>query len=200
MNYKIDKSVLEAEERETLEALLLKAKVNPEAAQEEMKGDEPEVPSKKKPTQKAEVEDMETKKSATTEQLAAVQEELAAFKKSMEMQQFATIAKKYAPLGKKEDELAETLYNMKKSDEASYNAFVGVLDEHLALVEKSGLFGEIGKSASGSATSGGVEAKVEAKAAEIMKADPNVTYDAAIAKAWEESPELMAEYDAEYLK
>ena len=45
----------------------------------------------------------------------------------------------------------------------------------------------------------GAVAKAEAKAAEIMKADPNATYTEAIAKAWED-PALMAEYDAEYMR
>ena len=42
-----------------------------------------------------------------------------------------------------------------------------------------------------------MEAKIEAKAQDIMKSE-NVDYTTAIAKAWETSPELMAEYDAAY--
>ena len=200
--FKIDKSAFTAEELEQYEALIAKAKVDPEAAGEEMEDEKPDIPPKK-PAKKAEVESMEdTKKSApaepeTSAALEAVQKELAEFKKSVEMQTFTTMAKKYAPLGKKEDELAQTLYNLKKSDEGSYNAFVSVLDEHLDLVEKSGVFGEIGKSAGGYSTAGGAVAKVETKAKEIMKADPNMSYTEAIAKAWED-PALAAEYDAEY--
>ena len=59
------------------------------------------------------------------------------------------------------------------------------------------MFGEIGKSAGGYSTAGGAVSKAETKAKEIMKADPDMTYEAAIAKAWED-PVLMAEYDAEY--
>lgn len=201
--HKIDKSKFNAEQLAAYEELMVigKADVDPESAEEEMEEFLPSTPPKK--TKKAEVEDMEeTKKSApevdTSAALEAVQKELAEFKKSVEMQEFVTMAKKYAPLGKKEDELGKQLYNLKKSDEASYDAFVGVLDEHLALVEKSGLFAEIGKSAGGYSTGGSVQDKIEAKAAEIRKADPSMNYTQSIAKAWEDNPELFAEYDDEY--
>ena len=201
--HKIDKSKFTAEQLAAYEELMVigKADVDPEAAEEEMEEFLPGTPPKK--TKKAEVEDMEeTKKSApeaeTFAALEAVQKELAEFKKSVEIQEFVTMAKKYAPLGKKEDELGKQLYNLKKSDEASYDAFVGVLDEHLALVEKSGLFAEIGKSAGGYSAGGSVQDKIEAKAAEIRKADPSMNYTQSIAKAWEDNPELFAEYDDEY--
>ena len=96
------------------------------------------------------------------------------------------------------DDLADQLYNLKKSDQAMYETCISMMDKQAALIEKSPLFGEIGKSAGGHTTAGGAEAKADAKAREIMKADPNIGYDAAIAKAWTENPELMAEYDAEY--
>ena len=194
---KIDKSVFSAEELAQYEALIAKATVDPEAAEEEVEDEKPPVPPKK--TEKAEVDDVEdTKKSAPEEMAPEIKkalEEVAELKKSMEMAQMAEVAKKYAPLGK--EGLAQTLYDMKKSNEANYNAYITVLDEHLALVEKSGLFAEIGKSAGGQST-GGVESKIDAKAAEIMKADPNMDYDTAVCKAWEQNPDLLAEYDQEY--
>lgn len=110
------------------------------------------------------------------------------------------IAKKYSILGEKPEELGEKLYNLKKSDEAMYNTCISMLDKQVDMIEKSGFFAEIGKSGhSGGSYNGlsGTEAKVDAKAQEIMKADPNMTYEAAIAKAWED-PVLAAEYDAEY--
>lgn len=192
----IDKSRFNAAQLAQYEALVAigKADVDPEAAEEEMEDEKPDFPPKK--TEKVETKE-ETMKSDTQAALEAVQAELAAFKKSAEMKEFSDIAKKYAPLGKKEEELAQQLYDMKKSGDSTYNAFVGVLDEHLALVEKSGLFGEIGKSAGNVTAGGSVEAKIEAKAGEIMKSE-NVDYATAVAKAWETSPELAAEYDAEY--
>lgn len=168
---RIDKSAFTPEERATYEALIAKASVE------------------------AEDETPAVEKSASPELTAALAE-LAELKKSIDMKEFTEIAKKYAPLGKKEDELAQILYDLKKSNEANYNAFVSVLDESLGLVEKSGTFAEIGKSASGPSVSG-AEAKAAAKAQEIMKADPTMNYTSAIAKAWED-PEIMAEYDEEY--
>lgn len=200
MAIKIDKSIFDAEELATYEALVAKATVDPEAAQKEMEEDTPPAPSKKE-TKKAEVEDVEeTKKSdapAVTPEIETALTELKELKKSIEMKEMTEVAKKYAPLGKKEDELAQTLYDMKKSNEANYNAYIAILDESLGIVEKSGLFAEIGKSAGDAGTSGGAVAKAESKAKEIMKADPNMDYTTAIAKAWED-PALMAEYDAEY--
>lgn len=199
--FTIDKSKFTAEQLAAYEELVAigKADVDPEAAEEEMKGDKPVVPPKKKPTEKAEVEDpMETKKSAPEQspEIKAALDELANLKKSFEMKEMTEVAKKYAPLGKKEAELAQTLYEMKKSNEANYNAYITILDESLALVEKSGVFAEIGKSAGNSGNGNSVEAKVEARAQEIMKSE-NCDYVTAVAKAWDD-PALAAAYDESY--
>ena len=200
MAIRIDKSVYTPEELATYEALIAKGTVvDPEAGEDGMEGDVPAAPPKK--TKTAEVDDMdETKKSANPEESPAIKaalEEMRALKKSYEMDQMTKIAKKYAPLGKKEDELAQTLYDMKKSNEASYNAYIAILDESLGIVEKSGLFSEIGKSAGGASTANSAVEKAEARAKEIMKSD-SCDYATAIAKAWIEDPELMDEYDDEY--
>lgn len=200
---KIDKSVFTAEELEQYEALISKATVDTKAAEEEEEDKKPANPPEKKPTEKAEEEEMEKKndckKSAEpSPELTAALADLADLKKSFEMKEMTQVAKKYAPLGKKEDELAQTLYDMKKSNEANYNAYIAVLDESLGLVEKSGVFAEIGKSAGGFSSAAGAKGKIEAKANEIMKSDPKMDRATAIAKAWEQSPELMAEYDEEY--
>lgn len=191
----IDKSAFTPEELMQYESLIAKAKVevDPEAAEMEMEGEKPPFPQKK-PAEKAEVETME--KSAPPELTAAL-ERMERLEKSIEMKEFAEIAKKYAPLGEREDELAQTLYDMKKSNEGNYDAYINILDKSLAMVEKSGLFAEIGKSAYGGSAPSGAVAKVEAKAQSIMKSDPSMDYNTAIAKAWED-PALMAEYDAEY--
>ena len=199
--FTIDKSKFTAEQLATFEELVAigKADVDPAAAEEEMEEEKPTVPPKKKPTEKAEVEDpMETKKSATEQspEIKAALEELANLRKSYEMDKMIEVAKKYAPLGKKEDELAKTLYDMKKSNPANYEAYITILDESLGIVEKSGLFTEIGKSAGNSGSGNSVEAKVEARAQEIMKSE-NCDYVTAVAKAWED-PALAAEYDESY--
>ena len=191
---KIYKSNFSAEELEQWNALVAKGSVAPEEAQEDMDGYVPESPEKK-PTKKAEVEDMN--KSASPEITAAL-ERMEALEKSFAMKEFTEIAKKYAPLGEKEDELAQRLYDMKKSNAANYDAYIAVLDKSLGLVEKSGLFTEVGKSAGGYSTSGGAVAKVEAAANEIMKSDATLTREEAIAKAWIDNPEFVREYEAEY--
>ena len=194
--YTIDKSRFTAEEREQYEALIAKAKVDPEAAEEEMDKEKPVEPSEK-PTEKAEVKDVEETKKSEAPELTAALERLATLEKSYEMREFSEIAKKYAPLGEKEEELAQTLYDMKKSNEANYNAYIAILDKSLGIVEKSGVFAEIGKSATGT-TGGSVVDKIEAAADEIQKSDETMTRVAAVAKAWEAHPELVKEYEAEY--
>ena len=193
----LDLSKFSAEEKAQYDALVAKASVDPEAAQDEMEDDAPPA-NPEKNTKKAEVTDVEdTKKSAPAPELQTALDELASLKKSFEMKEMTEIAKKYAPLGKKEDELAQTLYDMKKASPANYDAYIKILDESLDIVNKSGLFAEIGKSAGGQSTANSAVEKVEAKAKDIMKADPSIDYDTAIAKAWDD-PALAAEYDAEY--
>ena len=123
-----------------------------------------------------------------------------AFIEEQKQKEQIEVAKKYDILGQKPEELGKQLYELKKSDEAMYNTCISMLDGQLALIEKSPMFAEIGKSGhSGTSYNGlsGAEAKAEAKAQELMKADPNMTHTAAIAKAWED-PQIAAEYDAEY--
>ena len=90
---------------------------------------------------------------------------------------------------------------MKKSGDGVYNEYISVLDKSLDVLNKSGLFGEIGKSAYQSApTYGGIaksdaETKIDAIAADIMKSNPTMDRVQAIAKAWEEHPELAVEYE-----
>ena len=196
----IDKSAFTAEELATYEALIAKATVDPEANKEEVEEEVPPVPAKKqtkKPVEKEDDDPVETKKSAEqSPELKQAMEELAALKKSFEMKDMTEVAKKYAPLGKKEDELAKTLYDMKKSNPANYDAYIAILDESLGFVEKSGLFAEIGKSAGNSGSGSSIEAKVDAKAQEIMKSE-NCDYVTAVAKAWDD-PDLAAEYDDHY--
>lgn len=203
MAIKIDKSLFDEEELATYNALIAKATVDPEANQEEMQEEVPNDPPKKN-TKKAEVEDMEeTKKSANTETPEVPEFVANAIAKSeefmtrIEKQEMTEVAKKYSILGEKPEELGEKLYNLKKSDPAMYDTCITMLDNQVALIEKTGVFGEIGKSAGGASIAGSAVDKADAKAKEIMKANPNMDYTTAIAKAWED-PALMAEYDAEY--
>ena len=215
---KIDKSRFDAAELAQWNALIAKGMVDPEAGEEEMEEEKPPFPPKKptekgcggkKSTCKAEFEDeaydeeddgmdkaCRTKKSASPALTAAL-ERLANLEKSAEMKECHDIAKKYAALGEDEDELAQTIYEMKKSNDSNYNAYIKALDQSLDIVEKSGLFAEIGKSARGFSGGSAVD-KIEAAATELQKSDPTMNRADAIAKSWENHPELMAEYDAEY--
>lgn len=186
---KVDKSLLTEEERNQYEALIAKASVEVD------ENDPADVDAPATDEGKEEGKDVEAKKSVSPE-IAAALTRLETLEKSIEMKEFSEIAKKYAPLGEKEEDLAKTLYDMKKSSPESYDAYISVLDKSLGLVEKSGMFAEIGKSASG--TTGNAVDKVESAANEIMKADPNMTREQAIAKAWIDHPELIAEYESSY--
>ena len=205
MSIKIDKSVFTPDELETYKALIAKATVDPEAGEKEMEDEAPETPPKKRNVFEEEwsEEDVDTEKGCNTRKsadpaLAAALARMEKLEKSIAMQEFTELAKKYAVLGENEQELANTLYEMKKSNEANYDAYISVLDKSLGLIEKSGIFTEIGKSGAGYSAAHGTVGKVEAIASEIRKSNPDMSYEQSIAKAWENNPELIAEYDREY--
>lgn len=214
MSIKIDKSLFTEAERAQYEALIAKATVDPEAGEDEMEKEMPEKEERRKrPDIEVEFDDdnfeddeirgldksncKKCKKSADPA-LAAAMGRLENLEKSLAMKEFTEIAKKYAPLGENEEDLAKTLYDMKKSNPSNYDAYISVLDKSLGLVEKSGLFVEIGKSTGAYGSVAGTVGKVEQLASEIMKSDTNMTREQAIAKAWTDHPELIAEYDKEY--
>lgn len=207
MKVRIDKSLFDATELEQYYALIAKASVAVDDEEDEDAPDfefetpeQTEEQGEEEEKEEAEKEEKKFEKSAISPEIIAMREELAELRKSYEMKEYAEIAKKYAPLGKDEAELATKLYDMKKSNEANYNAYIEVLDEHLEMVNKSGLFQEIGKSAGGYNNTGKTQDKIWAKAEAYMKSGAAKDYTAAVAKAWQESPELMEEYDAEYFQ
>ena len=197
---KIDKSRFTPEELTTYKALIAKAVVPDDEGMEEEKPDFP--PRRKVVDEEVAVEEEETEKCATRKSadpaLTAALERMERLEKSIEMKEFTEIAKRYAALGEDEEELAYTLYDMHKSDPDNYAAYVKILDKSLAMVEKSGLFAEIGKSAGGYSTAGGTVEKVHQIAGDLMKSDPGMSREQAIAKAWTDHPELVEEYDREY--
>lgn len=202
----IDKHKLDPDELAEFERLIAKSKVDPKAAQEELEDHDPPVtPPKKKTTEKEDDPVEDTKKSAPAEP-EVPQFVKDAIKKSEEFiegvqkKEMVEVAKKYEILGQKPEELGAQLYDLKKSNEGMYNTCISMLDSQLALIEKSPVFAEIGKSGNrGSSVAGGTtEDKIDAKAREIMKSDHDISYTDAVAKAWIENPDLAAEYDAEY--
>lgn len=194
---KIDKSRLSAEEQATFDELMKKVQVEKEDP------DEPEnkfPPKKNPPADEPEEGDDEVKKAFQAE-IEDMRKNMEALQKSNDMKEMHEIAKKYTLLGKKEDELAETLYKMKNHSAETYDAYIAALDQNMALVEKSGLFTEIGKSGNSGAYVGtDAESKIEKAATELRKSNPNMSYYDSIEKAWEEHPELAAEYDKSYME
>ena len=124
-------------------------------------------------------------------------EGLKKFREDAEARELSEVAKRYAIIGKKEDELVPLFKSLRAAGGTAYNDMIAVLDQAVAAVEKSGAFSEIGKSGHGSGAVGAAEAKVEAIAKGYMEKDSSLDYASAMAKAWEDNPELMAEYEAE---
>ena len=102
---------------------------------------------------------------------------------------------KYEIIGKKPDELAAKLYELKKAGGTVYADYIALLDENVTAVEKGGLFKAIGSDNSGSSDTIG---KISAAAGEIAKSTNTGVTPESIVKAWENNPELAAAYEAEY--
>ncbi len=208
---KIDKNKLTAEELAQYEALTKKASVEGVEKAEEEEGKKKSTagqggeddPPANEPTKEEEAEKGDQKKleKAFDQEFADLKKNMEKLQKSHDMEEARQVAKKYTLLGKKEEDLAETLYEMKKSGSGTYDQYIALLDENLALVEKGGLFSEIGKSGNtGTFVGSDTESKIEAAAAEIRKSDPDMPYSASIAKAWEEHPDLAADYEKSYME
>ncbi|RKJ46559.1 hypothetical protein D7X98_04180 [bacterium 1XD8-76] len=124
-------------------------------------------------------------------------EGLKKFREESEERELKEVAKRYAIIGKKEEELVPLFKSLRAAGGTAYNDMIAVLDQAVAMVEKSGAFSEIGKSGHSSGTMGSAEAKVEAIAKGYMEKDSSLDYASAIAKAWEDNPDLMSEYEEE---
>lgn len=222
----IDTEKLTKEERDIYKALTRKAQVTdddipeeeivddiPEEEDVEKEDDEMDVDKcgdrfKKEDDVEVEKEDYDeadldkcspkVKKSIMSE-MEALKKNIEALTKQKEMDEMMSVAKKYEPLGNDTQEVAETLYELKKTAPKQYDKYVRLLDENLDVVTKSGIFTEIGKSGYiGARVESTVTGKIEAKASEIMKSNPEISRFDAVEKAWQESPELAREYEADY--
>lgn len=191
----VDKSLLSPEEAATLDALVAKACKTEKACGKETCQKEDMPAGKVDPEQAMEQEEDNSELPPAVKKALEEVEEL---KKSYEMKELESVAKKYEILGKKASEEAATLYDLKKSGESNYNAYIAALDAQVDLVEKSGMFAEIGKSGNynySSVAKSEPETQIESIAKGYMEKDPNMNYVDAIAKAWENNPQLMAAYD-----
>lgn len=120
-------------------------------------------------------------------------ESLKKFKEVAEDREFSEIAKKYAIIGKKEEELVPLLKSLKAAGGTAYNDMIAILDQTVNTVEKSGVFSEIGKS--GHFGGNSAETKISGIAKGYMEKDPSLSYNEAVAKAWEDNPDILNEYD-----
>lgn len=208
----VDKSLLTPDEEAQLDALIAKAcktekacgsgTSETEKACGKQSCKKEDMPAGKVNPEANQEEEMENMPPEVKKAFALLKEETANLKKSMEMKELSEVAKKYASLGKKEDELVDTLYTMKSAGESVYKSYVDSLDAQLDIVEKSGMFSEIGKSFKGGYSSlakSEPESKIEAIAKSYMEKDPEMNYATALAKAWENNPQLMADYDDAFM-
>lgn len=133
-------------------------------------------------------------KSQKSEDVRELEEELALLKKSMKMREMEEVSGKYQVLGKDKDDLASMFYRMREVGEEFFSAYQEVLDEQMDLVEKSGLYSEIGKSGAGILGS-----PWEAAVSQVMKGS-GMSRSEAVVRAYEENPELALEYEKGYEK
>lgn len=120
-------------------------------------------------------------------------ESLRKFREEVEDREVMEVAKRYTIIGKKPEELAPVLKSLKAAGGTAYNDMIAMLDSAKDAVEKSGVFGEIGKR--GEIGSTDPWARIEAAADEIIKSNANMTRAQAIEKACEAHPELVSEYE-----
>lgn len=127
----------------------------------------------------------------------AEMEALKKFKEDAEERELGEVAKKYEIIGKKKEDLVPIFKSLRAAGGTAYDDMIAVLDSAVTTVEKSGVFSEIGKSGHGAGTIGTAEAKIEGIAKKYQEQDATLSYEAAVAKAWENNPDLMDEYEEE---
>ena len=129
----------------------------------------------------------------------AVAAELKMLKKRAEdadNRELTDIAKKYAIIGKKPEELVPVLKSLKEAGGTAYTDMITILDASVEAVNKSAMFSEVGKS--GSFTTGsenGAWAKIEKKADDIQAQNPNIDRHSAIDMACMQNPDLVHDYE-----
>ena len=124
-------------------------------------------------------------------------EALRKFRSDAEDNAIREVAKRYAVIGKTEEELFPVLKSMKEAGDTAYADTIAMLDKAVDTIEKSAAFTEIGKSGShGATTEGAAWAKAESQAAEIMKSK-NVTKAQALDEVFQNDPALAAECEKE---
>lgn len=132
-----------------------------------------------------------------SDMMAKIMEPIQKRAEEAEQKSLEEVAKKYELLGTKAEELVPVLKSMKATSDEAYNNFIASMDNNLAVIQKSGLFEEIGKSGgahTGNDDTEGV-AKMNANVAEIKKSMPNLTDAQAQDIVMQNDPELRAMFD-----
>lgn len=128
-------------------------------------------------------------------------EALRKFREDAEDRELHQLAKKYTIIGKKEEELVPMLKSLKAAGGTAYDDMVAMMDAMVSATENSGMFTEIGKSGGygnvSTVAKSASEGRVDVIAKGYMEKDPSMSYADAVAKAWENNPDLLAEYDRE---
>ena len=96
-------------------------------------------------------------------------ETLRKFRQDTEDAKLREIAGNYAIVGKTADQLFPVFKRLKAASPEAYEQMISTLNDAKAAVEKSGAFGEIGRTGNGSMTRGGAVREVETKAVELRK-------------------------------
>lgn len=129
--------------------------------------------------------------------VAAEMEELKKFKQAIEERELTEVAKKYAMIGKKEEELVPLFKNLKATGGTAYHDMIAILDQAVDMVEKSGVFSEIGKSGHGGTIDGSAWAEADAKAVEFMKSKTGLSKAQALDEVFMANPELAERCEKE---
>lgn len=193
---KIDKSKLAQEELATLDAIEKKAGI-PEDTPTPAPETDP-VAKSAEPAPAPAVGDTDDIYKGIHPAVAEELKILRKFREETEDVQIMAVAKKYELLGKKPEELAPVLKNLKAAGGTAYADMIGVLDANLAVMQASPAFAEIGKRGGGGTANDADSAwaQIEKKAEEIRKSAPALTYAQAIDKACEQNPDLVHQYES----
>lgn len=124
-------------------------------------------------------------------------EELKKFRENAEERELTEVAKKYTIIGKKEEELVPMLKGLKAVGGTAYQDMIAVLDQAVDIVEKSGVFSEMGKAGGRDTGGNSAEAKISEIAKGYIQKEPTLSYSQAVAKAWEDHPDILEEYEKE---
>lgn len=123
-------------------------------------------------------------------------ESLKKFREEAEARELTEIAKKYAIIGKKEEELLPLFQSLRAAGGTAYQDMIAVLDQAVDTVEKSGAFSEIGRSGHDS-PNGGAWAEAEVEASKLMKSKSGLSKAQALDEVLLANPELAARCEKE---